>query len=128
MTPFEETRPYNDSEVPAAISRIAADPFFGTIVSYLFPNQDVADFKKKFLAIKTVKEFQENIMFQALQSIISKTCDHFTNSGFESLSNDRNYMFIANHRDIMLDAALLQIILNQHQLDTSEITFGSNLM
>lgn len=128
MLLFEDTRPYNDSEMPSAIARVAANPFFDTIIAYLFPEQNCQEFKKQFLTIKTVKEFQEKVMFKAIGSILDKTCTDFQFSGFEQLSTRQNYMFIANHRDIMLDAALLQVILWKHGLDTSEITFGSNLM
>ncbi|MBP5650303.1 MAG: acyltransferase [Bacteroidales bacterium] len=128
MTQFENTRPYNDQEIPSAVARVAASPFFGNIVQYLFPNQDTENIRKEFLKIKTVKEFQQKFMLQALNSILRQTSKGLQYEGFEHLDSEHNYMFIANHRDILLDAALLQVILDKHQLDTSEITFGSNLM
>lgn len=128
MNQFENTRPYNDQEIPSAVARVAANPFFGNIVQYLFPKQDTEHIRKEFLKLKTVKEFQQKFMLQALNSILRQTSNGMQYEGFERLDQQHNYMFIANHRDILLDAALLQVILDKHQLDTSEITFGSNLM
>ena len=125
---FEETRPYNDSEIPAAIARVASNPFFETLVRYLFPDTSVEAFRQEFLRITTIDEFQEKVMLKALRSIVQRTCTDFTWEGFNLLDANHRYTFIANHRDILLDAALLQVILNKNHLRTSEITFGSNLM
>ena len=128
MEQFESTRPYNDEEIPAAAARVAASPFFGNIARYLFPECDMDALRQEIINVKTVKEFQQKFMLQAINSILRQTSTGMEVSGFELLDNQHNYMFIANHRDILLDAALLQVILDNHQLDTSEITFGSNLM
>ena len=125
---FEETRPYYDSEIPAAIARVAENPFFPSIVKYLFRDVDFQQFKAEFLKISTIDEFQQNVMLKAIWSIVHKSCTEFTWEGFDRLDNNHRYLFIANHRDILLDAALLQIVLNANHLQTSEITFGSNLM
>lgn len=125
---FDDIRPYNDSEIPAAIARVAVDPLFGTVVRYLFPNEDVESFRTRFMQIKTVRDFQEQVMDYAIQSVLRQTSTGFTCEGFEKLEPGRSYMFVANHRDILLDAAILQVVLHQYHLPTSEITFGSNLM
>ena len=125
---FEETRPYYDSEIPAAIARVSENPFFPSIVKYLFPDADFQAFKDQFSKIRTIDEFQTNVMLKAIWSIVHKSCSEFTWEGFDRLDNNHSYMFIANHRDILLDAALLQIVLNANHIQTSEITFGSNLM
>lgn len=125
---FKETRPYVDAEVPAAIQRIAHSPYFETIVQYLFPSVDIALFKAEFLTIQTVDEFQRKIMNNAIRSIVQQTSTGLIGAGFGHLSDDKKGMFISNHRDILLDAALLQVLLHDNNLETSEITFGSNLM
>lgn len=125
---FEDTRPYTDQEIPAAMARIASSPYFQTIVKYLFPDIDFESYKKEFLKISTVNEFQVKVMNQFIGSIIKNTSSSFHFSGLESLSDEKKCMFISNHRDITLDAALLQLALHESGMDTSEITFGSNLM
>ena len=128
MAPFENTRPYNDDEIPAAVARVADHPFFDNIIHYLFPLQNSAKVRQNFLKVKTTKEFQQKYMLHAINSIIAQTSSGLDSAGFEQLDKKRNYMFVANHRDILLDAAILQILLDHNGLDTSEITFGDNLM
>jgi hypothetical protein len=128
MEQFEFTRPYNDSEIPAAVARVAESPFFGSIAHYLFPEMDVETIRQQFLQVKTIKEFQQHYMLHAINSILRQTTTGLESYGFEQLDKEHNYMFIANHRDILLDAAILQILLDKNGMDTSEITFGSNLM
>ena len=51
-----------------------------------------------------------------------------TYEGLEHIDPSGAYLFISNHRDIMLDAAILQYILVINNLPSTEITFGANLM
>ena len=46
----------------------------------------------------------------------------------ERLDPRQDYLFVSNHRDIVLDAAFLQVLLVDAGRRTSEITFGANLM
>ncbi len=125
---FDDTRPYFDSEIPAAIERVSESSYFPMIVKYLFPDADLQSFISEFRNIKTISEFQYKIMYKTIRAILSTTSSGLTSSGFEKICNERKSMFIANHRDILLDSAILQILLRDNNLDTSEITFGSNLM
>lgn len=125
---FDEIRPYNDDEVPAAVQRVISDIYFPWLIKALAPdrsfNEAVAIFKK----VKTVQEFQEQITFTATKRVIANTMTKFTCTGGETLPNDRPYLFISNHRDIVLDAALLNLYLFKTGHIQPEITFGSNLM
>ncbi|MDL2261967.1 1-acyl-sn-glycerol-3-phosphate acyltransferase [Bacteroidales bacterium OttesenSCG-928-I21] len=125
---FEETRPYNDNEVPEAIKRIANNEYFPSIARYFFQDGDIEEFTKNFLKISTVDDFQLQVMLKIITHILTQTANKFSYSGVEQLNNKKNYMFISNHRDIVLDSAILQIILYNSGLKTSEITFGDNLM
>jgi hypothetical protein len=67
-------------------------------------------------------------MHPLVNSIINRTSKGLTTSGFDKLIPGTPYLFVANHRDIVLDSAILQVVLLDFGHDTSEITFGSNLM
>ena len=126
---FEDIRPYNDSEVPDAIKRISESIHFQMLVKYIFsPDVNLRTFTENFIKIKTVDEFQWQVMDKVIRRILAQTTESFSYSGFEQLAQDKNYMFVSNHRDILLDSAILQVILHECGLQTSEITFGSNLM
>lgn len=125
---FEPVRPYNDSEVPAAIEAITKDVFFPMVVKYCAPEANVDEVIQMFSQIKTVRDFQSQVMHAAINAIIKKTTDGVSSDGFEKLDNRKRHMFIANHRDIVLDSAILDVLLFERGIDTCQITFGSNLM
>jgi len=128
LTIFDDIRPYYDSEIPAAIQRVAENPHFPLIVNYLFPEVDVEKYIHDFRKITTTNEFQGQIMHHVIRSIVGKSASGLSAVGFDKLDEKQKRMFIGNHRDILLDSAILQILLRENALSTSEITFGSNLM
>jgi len=125
---FDDIRPYYDEEIPSAMKRIAASGAFNLMASYVFPNMEVETVRELVSGLKTVDEFQRKIMYEVNCQVIKKTITKLSYSGIERLSPSKNYLFVSNHRDIMLDASLLQNILVDNGFETSEITFGANLM
>ncbi len=125
---FDDIRPFYDSEIPDAMRHIADNKSFGDIVSYVFPDACPGEIRKKLLSIDSIRGFQIGIMYPALNKIVDKTMTSFTHGGREYLDRDKNCLFISNHRDIMLDASLMNLILADNGFDTTEITFGANLM
>ncbi len=128
MSEFDDIRPFNEDEIPAAMHRIAQSDAFPLIASFVYPDLPVDKVREKFAAFKTVKDFQLDTMFKVNEQIIKRSITDFSCSGIENLSKDKSYVFVSNHRDIMLDSSLLQYFLVQQGFDTTEITFGSNLM
>ena len=125
---FDHLRPYTDDEVPAAIQRIVDNPAFAKITSYLFPNHSTEDFRKVCLSAHTIDEFQDLVMWPVMQSILQHTTDGVTSENFDTVDDTHKGIFVCNHRDILLDAALADYFLYVNKKDTLEITFGSNLM
>lgn len=125
---FEDLRPYQDDEINPAMNRIADSPYFISLMSWLYSGDVLQKKLSEFRNIQSVKEFQMRMMDSAIKSIVGKTTDGFTCHGLERLDPESSYLFVSNHRDIVLDSALLQIALVSHGFDTTEITFGSNLM
>lgn len=125
---FDDIRPYRDDEVPAAMHRIAANDLFPLLSSFAFPDRNVEDVRAIVKDIRTVDEFQTRIMWFVNEQIVRRSMSSYTVSGIESLDPAGSYLFVSNHRDIMLDASVLQNVLHTHGFQTSEITFGANLM
>lgn len=125
---FEPVRPYNDAEVPAAVSAITRDPLFPMVVKYCMPQADVKEVIDFISNIKTVNEFQVGVMHPAVKAVVTKTMTGISSDGFDQIDNSQRHIFIANHRDIVLDSALLDLMLYERNIDTCQITFGSNLM
>lgn len=128
MTNFDDIRPYNADEIPAAIQRMADSEVVPAIVDYLMPNMSVEAFRDRIRNIRTTEEFQLNLLRGLFEILVQKTTTQFDWSGLENISKKQPYLFVSNHRDIALDAILLQYILNEAGQNTCQITFGSNLM
>lgn len=124
---FESLRPFYDSEVAAVMQRMSKDSTYHALVKYLWPQITIEQAIQKALNTKSIRDFQIEYMNYAIWQIVKNSSDGLTWSGIEPLDPDSSYLFISNHRDILLDSALLQIILAQENFATSEITFGDNL-
>ena len=125
---FEDIRPYVDSEIPAAMQRIVSDKYFPLVCDFLFPGKPVVEVAALVGSCRTVDEFQKRVMYKVIRSIAEKTTDGLSVSGMERLDPAKDYLCVSNHRDIMMDAAFLQVLLNEAGRRPSEITFGANLM
>ena len=125
---YEKIRPYRDNEVPAAIERIIREDKIKNILSFLYKGKNEDGIVDTLKTIKTVEEFQNYFSHYAVKEVIRRTSDGLTTSGIEKLDNSKPYLFVANHRDIVMDSAILQTILVDNNHKTSQITFGSNLM
>ena len=128
MNKFDDIRPYTDEEIPDAMQRIVASTSFPLVASYVFPERTLDDVRKELLTYKTIRDFQMGVMYWANKQIMKRSISDFTYGGLGQLSTDTNYLYVSNHRDIMLDASLMQNVLTDNDFDTCEITFGANLM
>mgnify|MGYP002527881249 CR=1 FL=1 len=125
---FDSIRPFVDEELPAAMQRIVSHPDFPSVAKFIYPNEPVDAVKQRILAIRTIEEFQLHTMRDIIQRVIRQSITEFTWEGTEYLDPDQSYLFVSNHRDIVLDAFLLQLILDSIGMPPSHITFGANLM
>jgi len=125
---FDEIRPFYDEEVNAAINRLLQEEEFLQGMKFLFPDWDEDNFAERLSQLETVKEFQKILMYPAVNAVKDKTIRGITTSGFENKIKEEAYLYISNHRDIILDSALLNILLFEHGLDTCEVAIGSNLL
>lgn len=125
---FEDMRPYYDSEISDAMNRIADSELFPLIASYVFPEKDIDDVRMAIRNITSIDQFQHEVMSVVNEQVIKRSMTKFTYGGIERLNPEKRYLFVSNHRDIMLDSSLLQYLLHINGHKTSEITFGANLM
>jgi len=125
---FDDLRPYYDEEINAAMCRIAENESFPALAHYVYPEKKMEEVKTILQDITTIQEFQLKIMIPAIDKILKYSVSKFSYEGLEYLTPQNSYVFMSNHRDIMLDAAFLQYIFVENNFPTTEITFGSNLM
>ena len=125
---FDRIRCYNDSEAVEALSRMVKYDEFFPLFKHVFPNLKKDAITELFLSITGSYDFQKRVVDRTVKTIIDFSMDEFTSSGIENLKRNEACMYVANHRDIVLDAALLQHVLVSNNMNTTQITFGSNLM
>lgn len=125
---FDDIRPYYDREIPAAMQRIVNSDIFPLMVSYVYPGKSLEEIKKLILSFKTIKDFQLEVMRCVNEQVLARSTTGLTYEGIEQLDPQKKYLFVSNHRDIMLDSCLLQYLLYKNGHETTEITFGANLM
>lgn len=125
---FEDIRPYRDDEVPAAIERLIAEPGFRKTIKYFFPNVPIEVTEQTLRSIKTIKEFQRKFIATLVTGLEKKTTNGVSFEGLENIEDGKGYIFMSNHRDIILDSAFLNTHLALLGKETSEIAIGSNLL
>jgi hypothetical protein len=128
-TDFSRIKPYEEDQVHDALVRMLSNPIFQKLLDYLYPSETHEKLRKDLLAANSSLEFQKLFMYTGIKSVLEKTTPkglHFEHEHY--IKDGRAVAYVANHRDILLDSALLQLILVDLGLETSEISFGNNLM
>lgn len=128
ITNFEDIRSYNDSEYRKKAAKLLEEPQFKSVIAAVMPDVDYELFCKKMLSLDSIRQFQSEIIVPFLNNLIDKTTTGLECEGIENILREKNYLFMSNHRDIVLDASFLCILLLANQLDTCEIAIGSNLL
>jgi len=125
---FENIRSCSDEEINRILRKITSEPIFQNVLNYFFPDRPNDEIISEINAITSTGEYQKKFIIEVIRSVIRQTTDGLTHSGFENLDTEKAYLFIANHRDITFDSAVLQLLLFNHGHRIPEIAFGSNLL
>ena len=125
---FEDIRPLYDDEVELNIKELLSDPQFRKAVKVIIPDEEWHVFETLLNSVKNKKEFQVKISTKVVYKIADKTTDSLSSAGFENLEKGTAYTYVSNHRDIVLDAAFLSVILNSQDFEIAEIAIGDNLL
>lgn len=126
---FEGIRPYTDQEASEAMARLSKLPALPVISKYLFPKTSFDLLQTALAHVTTVDSFQDTVMVGAVAGIIANTSEGFTFSGLKNLgTGERKFLAVTNHRDIVLDPAILQYLMRSNGYPYTEICVGSNLL
>lgn len=128
MLKFDDIRSYNDDEVSDALSSIARHPMMKALMSFTFPNMEEEIWLEKLKNTHTVKDFQHDFISFTIRQILDRSSDGITTSGFEDLDPHTPYLYISNHRDIVLDTSLLNLVLLDKGLIMTSSAIGDNLV
>ena len=125
---YDSIRPYEPEELPEVYERLIADEQFKAVVGKVFPQVPFEALAAKLKQCKTNLDFQIAFCYPFLKDLLSKAskgCD----IDISAIDNTRRYTFVSNHRDIVLDSALLDVMLIEADFKTTcEIAIGDNLL
>ena len=123
---FDDIRPFLPEELPAAYDRLLNDDGFKAFLAFSYKDIPFEKAAALIRSCKTNLEFQKACIYPVLTKLLSKNSTGLT-ADFSNISHD-GYTFISNHRDIVLDSALLDYVIVDKGLDTVEIAIGDNLL
>ena len=137
---YKEIEPYRNEEFLEAMDRLrnnkelrgylrkAAFPRIPGFLNSTFEFFISLYVKHNLRNVKTPYEFQATIIKTVIGKMIDKTINNISFSGMDRLDKDKRYLFLSNHRDIVLDPALTNYMMTKNSMPTFEIAFGDNLL
>lgn len=128
MSKFDEIRPFYDNEVNDALLNVARHPMMKALMSFTFPDRAEDFWIDQFPNVHSIKDFQSQFISQTVHQILKRSSEGLTTSGFENLDKNTAYLFISNHRDIVLDTSLLNLSLLENGLIMTSSAIGDNLV
>lgn len=133
MTPdqlhkFDAIRPFSPDELPEVFDRMLQNEQFRQVLAWLYPGVPVEAIGQKMHQCRTNLDFQKAFCYGFLKNLLAKA-----SLGIDmdagSIDIKRRHTFVSNHRDIVLDSALLHVLLFDAGSDTTtEIAIGDNLL
>lgn len=128
MQKFDKIRPFYDAEINEGIRSSVHHPMMKALMNFTFPDTEDSVWKEQLIKTHSIRDFQCNFIYQSVQKVLEKSSDGLTTSGFEKLEKNTSYLFISNHRDIILDTSLLNASLFEHGLVMTASAIGDNLV
>lgn len=128
LKPFDAIRPFESEELPEVFERLLGNAQFAQVVAYVFKDVPFDMLAQKMRACKTNLEFQVAFCYPFIKGLLQKAslgCD----MNVDAIDMEKRYTFVSNHRDIVLDSALLDVLLVDAGCKTTcEIAIGDNLL
>lgn len=125
---FSDISPYDDSVFHEKMEKLVKDPGFLHAVNYTMPSEDVPALVDDLLKIDNKYDFQHQVMYPFLEMLAKTTTSGISLGGVKYYNPALNYVFITNHRDIVLDASFLNLAFLRKGMPTCEIAIGNNLL
>ena len=128
LSEFESISPYTDEEAVVALGKLADHPLLSQFSIKFFPDQN-PDFLKGILKnLKSIDEFQVLVMSKFVEWVLEQTVDNFSYDGISNIDPEKRFLVLSNHRDIILDPAITQLVLFRNNIPLTEIAVGDNLV
>lgn len=125
---FDDIRPFEPEELPEVFDRLLGDKQFMGVMRAVMPQVSEDDIARKIRTCKTNMDFQLNLCYGFLKGLLARASTSCS-MDCSAISKEERYTFVSNHRDIVLDSALLEVMLVDNGFETTcEIAIGDNLL
>lgn len=129
LNEFTDISPYTDAEAVEAFGKLADHPAVVEVSKAIFPDKEPEFLRKILKSVKSIDEFQILVMNKAVEWVLSTTAHNFSYDGIGNLKKiNGKFLAMSNHRDIILDPAITQVVLYRNAIPMTEIAVGSNLL
>ena len=128
LSEFESISPYTDAEAAEALSKLAEFPLLSQVSQQFFPEENPEYLKNLLKSINTIDDFQVLVMQKFVRWVLEHTAKNFSYDGVANIDPQKKFLALANHRDIILDPAITQLILYTNGIPMTEIAVGDNLI
>jgi len=125
---FDEIRCYRNEEVHEVLVRLSAEKQFMKVLSTIYPLLPKEVIKKRLMTFHTNYAFQKEMVYPFLQYLEANMTTGIKLNGLEKIDISKSYLYISNHRDIILDSAFLCGKFIEKDMNTVEIAIGDNLL
>lgn len=125
---FSDIAPYEDDVFHEKMETLVKDPGFLHAINYIMPADDVQPLLEDLLKIENKYDFQHQVMFPFLEMLAKTTTSGISLGGVKYYNPALNYVFITNHRDIVLDASFLNLAFMRRNMPVTEVAIGNNLL
>ena len=135
---FSNIAPYSDQDLKPALDRLlTATPFLAGVARLSLPKTSMiwpglarflvkGRLKSQFKKLNTIEDLQNKVA-PFMAKVVNTTIENLAIEGLDQLE-DRPYLFISNHRDIVMDPALVNWALHSAGRETVRIAIGDNLI
>lgn len=128
LTEFESISPYTDEQASEALGKLADHPAVAQASRYFFPEESPDFLKNVLKQIKTIDQFQVLVMQRFVRWVLEHTAKNFSYDGISNIDPNKKFLALSNHRDIIMDPAITQLVLHTNGIPMTEIAVGDNLI
>ena len=125
---FDDIRPFEPEELPEVYNRLLDNQQFQRVLSYFYPDVPLEKIGARMRACTTNLAFQKVFGYEFVTFVLNRAAKSW-DMDHSAISPEHNYTFMSNHRDIVLDSAILsKLLIDAGFKTTCEIAIGDNLL
>lgn len=125
---YDDIRFFNDKEVQVSLKSAVRHPMIKELLKYSFPDRDYEEIKTIISRCNSIDDFQREVICRTVERILKDSSSGLSTSGFNALDTDQSYLYISNHRDIVLDTCLINLTLFNKGMIRTASAIGDNLV